>query len=158
LSDLSRQTDKDFEVIVVDGNSKDKTKEAVIDFKKKLNIRFCQLRLVNVSTQRNFGADRSNGKYLIFIDADTRIRPSFIKKSAAFINKHKGLVFIPYLLPEKEDTEYKPLFDIGNLLVEFSQNLSKKFSLGGSMIFEKNFFKMISFPKTSVKNFLLADQ
>jgi len=143
LNDLSRQTNNDFEVIVVDGNSKDKTKEVIGAFKKKLNIRFYQLKLVNVATQRNFGADKSDGKYLVFIDADTRIRSSFIKKSAAFINKHKGLVFIPYLLPEKEDAEYKPLFDIGNLLVEFSQNLSKKFSLGGSMIFEKNFFKMI---------------
>jgi len=143
LEDLSMQTEKDFEVIVVDGNSKDKTKEVVNNYKGKLNIKFYQIKLVNVATQRNYGADHSEGKYLIFVDADARIRSSFIKKSSNFINKYKGLVFIPYLLPEKEDEEYKALFDIGNLLVEFSQNLSKKFSLGGSMIFEKRFFQMI---------------
>lgn len=143
LNDLSKQTEKDFEVIVADGNSKDKTKKTTYDFKEKLNIRFCQTKLINVAKQRNYGANRSEGNYLIFIDADTRIRPSFIKKSAIFIKKQKGLVFIPYLLPEKNDEEYKTLFDIGNLLVEFSQNLSKKFSLGGSMVFEKSFFQMI---------------
>jgi len=143
LNDLSKQTDNDFEVIIADGNSKDKTKEVADDFRKKLNVKFFQTKLVNVAKQRNFGANRSEGKYLIFVDADTRIKPSFVKKSDIFIKKHKGLVFIPYLLPEKNDEEYKTLFDIGNLLVEFSQNLSKKFSLGGSMIFEKNFFQMI---------------
>jgi glycosyltransferase involved in cell wall biosynthesis len=143
LDDLSKQTEKDFEIIVVDGNSEDKTKEVTNNFKKKLKINFYQIKLGNVSAQRNYGAEVSSGRYLIFVDADTRVKSSFIKKSADFIKKHKGLVFIPYLLPEKEDEEYKTLFDIGNLLVEFSQNLSKKFSLGGSMIFEKNFFQMI---------------
>jgi glycosyltransferase involved in cell wall biosynthesis len=143
LNDLLKQKEKDFEVVVVDANSKDKTKTVVDGFKKKLKIKFYKTQLINVATQRNYGAKRSQGKYLIFIDADARIRPTFIKKSVAYINKFKGLVFIPYLLPEKGDEEYKTLFDIGNLLVEFSQNLSKKFSLGGSMIFERNFFQMI---------------
>lgn len=143
LNDLSKQTEKDFEVLVTDGNSKDKTEKVVNNFKKKLNIKFYQTKLINVAKQRNYGAIHSEGKYLIFIDADTRIRPSFVKKSSKIIFKHKGLVFIPYLLSEKKDEEYQILIDISNFLVEFSQYLSKKFSLGGSMIFEKNFFQMI---------------
>ena len=144
LSDLSKQTEKNFEVIVVDANSKDKTEIAVNNFKKKLKIYFHKIKLINVATQRNHGANHSQGKYLIFLDADTRIKPSFIKKLHGFIKKNNGLVFIPYLLPEKEDEEYKTLFDISNVLVEFSQNFSKKFSLGGSMIFEKNFFQLVN--------------
>lgn len=143
LNDLSKQTEKDFEVIVADGYSKDKTKAVISQFKKKLRIKFYQTKLTNVSSQRNYGANKSAGKYIVFLDADTGVKPSFMNKLNIFINKQKGLVIIPYLIPEKGDEEYKPLFDIGNLLVEFSQNMTKKFSFGGSMILEKNFFSII---------------
>ncbi|MEK7097126.1 MAG: glycosyltransferase [Patescibacteria group bacterium] len=143
LTDLTKQTQKGFEVIVADGNSKDNTKKEVKKFKNTLNIKFYQTKLTNVATQRNFGVSKSMGQYIIFLDADIGLKPSFINKLTSFIKKQKGLVIIPYLAPEKGDEEYKPLFDIGNLLVEFSQNMTKKFSLGGSMIFEKNFFNII---------------
>lgn len=142
LGDLTKQTKKDFEVIIADGYSKDETKQVVKVFKKKLQIRFCQTKLTNVSSQRNYGARKSLGTYIIFLDADAGIKPSFINKLTIFLKKQKGLIIIPYLSPEKGDEEYKPLFDIGNLLVEFSQNMSKKFSFG-LMILEKNFFNII---------------
>jgi glycosyltransferase involved in cell wall biosynthesis len=143
LKDLTKQTDKNFEVIVADGYSKDKTKKAAVGFKKILDIKFYQTKLINVSSQRNYGANKARGEYLVFLDADTGVKPSFIKKLSAFIIKQKGLVIISYLAPEKGDEEYQPLFDIGNLLVEFSQNMTKKFSFGGSMILEKSFFDTI---------------
>lgn len=143
LNNLSKQTEKNFEIIVADGYSKDKTKQTAEKFKNTLNIKFCQAKLTNVSVQRNYGVSKSFGKYLIFLDADAGIKPSFIKKLKSHIEKQKGLIFIPYLAPEKGDEEYKPLFDIANLLVELSQNITKKFSFGGSMVFEKNFFNII---------------
>ena len=142
LGDLTKQTKKDFEVIIADGYSKDKTKQVVKEFKKKLQIKFCQTKLTNVSSQRNYGARKSLGTYIIFLDADAGIKSSFINKLTIFLKKQKGLIIIPYLSPEKGDEEYKSLFDIGNLLVEFSQNMSKKFSFG-LMVLEKNFFNII---------------
>lgn len=143
LQDLTKQTTSDFEVVVADGYSKDNTKKETEKFKNKLNIKFYQSKLTNVAAQRNFGASKSSGKYLVFLDADVGLKPSFLKKLDIHINKYKGLVFIPYLKPEKGDEEYKPLFDITNLMVEFSQNLTKKFSFGGSMVLERNFFNII---------------
>ncbi|MCS6956323.1 MAG: glycosyltransferase [Patescibacteria group bacterium] len=143
LTDLTKQQKKDFEVIVVDSVSIDKTKKTINQFKKNLRIYFFQIKKKNVSYQRNFGASNAKGDYLIFLDADSRIQPSFLEKVEKFILKNKGLVFIPYVKPEKKDILYKPLFDLANILVEFSQKLPKKFSLGGSIIIEKNFFKLI---------------
>ena len=40
LGDLTKQTKKDFEVIIADGYSKDETKQVVKAFKKKLQIKF----------------------------------------------------------------------------------------------------------------------
>jgi len=143
LNDLSKQTEKNFEVIIADGYSKDKTEEVVKDFKNKLNIKFCQTNLKNVAAQRNYGATQSLQNYLVFLDADTRINSAFFKKVKKVILKKKGLAFIPYFLPDKEYKQYKSLFDLSNILVEFSQNLPKRFSLGGNMIIEKNFFNII---------------
>ncbi|MCX7955944.1 MAG: glycosyltransferase [Patescibacteria group bacterium] len=143
LFDIKRQKNKNLEILIIDSGSKDKTKEIVFEYKKKLNINFYQINKKNVASQRNFGASNAKGDYLIFLDADSRIQPSFLEKVEKFILKNKGLVFIPYVKPEKKDILYKPLFDLANILVEFSQKLPKKFSLGGSIIIEKNFFKLI---------------
>ncbi len=67
ISGLKRQSFKDFETIVVDGNSTDRTREiaksiakVIIDTRK------------GAGASRNAGADVSKGKILVFIDADTK--------------------------------------------------------------------------------------
>lgn len=144
INDLLKQTEKDFEVIIADGYSKDKTKQVVDEFKKKLNIKFFQTRLKNVAAQRNFGAKKSKGKYIIFFDADSRISPSFLKKVKQSIIKKKGLLFIPFFSPDKEYKQYKPAFDFINNIIELTQNFPNRFSLGGVMIVEKGFFDLIN--------------
>jgi glycosyltransferase involved in cell wall biosynthesis len=139
LNDIKKQKENDYEVIIVDGFSMDNTKKIARDYKKG----FFQLKINNVSTQRNFGAKKANGKYLVFMDADIRIKQNFLKNIKKNINEKKGLIFIPYMIPEKGSEEYKPIFDLSNMFVEFSQNLSKKFSMGGSMVIETNLFKLI---------------
>jgi len=143
LNDLSKQSFNSFEVIIVDGNSKDKTKEITLSYKNKLDINFFISNRKNVAAQRNFGAKQSRGNYVVFLDADTRINSFFLKKVNKIISKKKGLLFLPYSRPDIEYKEYKPLFDLGNIFVELSQNLPKRFSLGGSIIIERNFFSTI---------------
>jgi len=143
LNDLTKQKEKDFEVIVADGFSVDKTKDCIKSYKGDLRLSFVQTRQKNVAAQRNYGAKKTAGSYLVFLDADARISPSFFKKVKKTIIKNKGLLFLPYFLPDKEYQQYKPLFDLVNIMVELSQNLPKRFSLGGSIIIEKNFFNMI---------------
>lgn len=143
LTDLSKQKERDFEVIVADSYSKDKTKKIALIFEKNFPLIFTQIKKKNVASQRNYGAGQAQGKYLIFLDADTRINPTFFKKVKKTIGKKKGLIFLPYFFPDREYKQYKPLFDLANLLVELSQNFPKRFSLGGSMIVEKEFFKLI---------------
>ena len=69
LDCLCRQTYKDFEVIVVDGNSRDKTISVVEKFRKKLNLRLIKSER-GVSLQRNVGAKHSKYDRLVFFDAD----------------------------------------------------------------------------------------
>jgi len=143
LKDLTMQTNKNFEVIICDALSTDNTKKEAHLFNNKLNLKFLTSKKKNVSNQRNLGAAKSQGQYILFLDADSHIKRSFIDKAYKKIIKQKGLLFIPYIAPEKGKEDYQSLFNVANSLVEFSQTLTKKFSLGGSMIFERNFFNIL---------------
>ena len=106
LLDLSYQKDKNFEIIIVDGNSSDKTKEVVLKFKTQLPINFFTVDKRNVSYQRNLGTKKASGRYLIFLDADSGVRSNFIKKTFLIINKKKGLFFYLLLSRKKKIPSY----------------------------------------------------
>ena len=142
LSDLKNQKEKNFEVIIVDGLSDDKTKEiAKKDW--QIPINFFETEKRNVSFQRNLGAKKAKGKYLIFLDADSRVYKNFTQNLKKIINKKKGLVFLPSLVPEKKEPQIDLIFKLINFFVEISQSFSKPFSAGGSIIIDKNFFEKI---------------
>jgi len=143
LNDLRKQKDKNFEVIIVDGGSQDKTKVEAEKFKNTINLSFFQNKDRHVSLQRNFGAKQAIGSYLVFLDADSRISAAFIKTVFNFINKEKGLIIIPYVSPGEKTIEMNMIFRLSNFLVESSPLIGRPFSLGGNMIVEKNFFQII---------------
>ena len=81
LTSIEKQTDKDFEIIVVDGQSTDNTKERAERFINRIpNFRFIVHKCRNVSVGRNYGSTFTQGKFLIFFDADVEIEKNFIKK------------------------------------------------------------------------------
>lgn len=65
LNSLKDQTFKDIELIVVDNYSKDKTIEIAKKYTTKVYLKGSER-----SSQRNYGAEVSNGEYLLFLDAD----------------------------------------------------------------------------------------
>jgi glycosyltransferase involved in cell wall biosynthesis len=110
LECLCKQTYKNFEVIVVDGNSDDKTKDVINSYKRKLD-----LRLINhkrgIAAQRNFGADKAHFQWLLFLDADVSFNNLFLFESIKTINRKKGNIAIPlYVSNSKRFTYRLPLF------------------------------------------------
>lgn len=148
LNDLQKQKEKNFEVIIVDGKSIDKTKQVVKKYSKKLSVFFIECHKKNVSFQRNIGADKSKGKYVIFLDADSRISALFTQKLKKIILSNKSLIYIPHIVPDEKNSDTKLFFMIANSVIELSQSLGRPLSSGGSMIVEKNFFQLIEgFPE-----------
>lgn len=143
LKDLTRQKEKNFEVIIIDGNSIDRTKEVVLSYSSKLLLKYFKVNIRNVSFQRNYGSKKARGDYFVFLDADSGINKNFTKVLEREIKRKKGLLFIPYIVPDEKNQETKLIFDFANFLVEVSQNTRKAFSTGGCMFIEKNFFKNI---------------
>lgn len=89
LESISLQTIKDFEVIVSDSGSKDKTKQATEGFREKIqNLTFLDHKSKNVSSARNFGATQAKGKFLVFFDADVEIEANFLNDMRQKIEKY----------------------------------------------------------------------
>lgn len=92
LDSIKKQTYKKAEVILVDNNSSDKT----IEIAKKYKIKIYNFGLER-SAQRNYGAKKSFGEYLLFLDADMRLSPKVVEECVrvAKSKKNIGSVIIP---------------------------------------------------------------
>lgn len=74
LESVKNQTYKNLEVIVVDNNSQDKTKEIAWKYTNHV-FNYGPER----SSQRNFGVSKSRGKYLLILDADMELGSSVVE-------------------------------------------------------------------------------
>jgi len=88
LSDLSVQNFTSFEVIVVDGSSDDKTLDRVSEkiglFKEKgIKLSILTTKRISAPYQRNAGAKKAKGEYIVFFDADVRISPLYLRRAVS---------------------------------------------------------------------------
>lgn len=141
LSDLTRQTQNNFEVIIVDGNSQDNTCEAALKFNKILDIRLFRTDRRNVSYQRNLGASKASGRYLIFLDADSRVEDKLIEKLGISFKKSKNKLFIPKISTDDWRLQIRIAFQAADFIRNISYLLGKPLSVGGSIFIEKALFE-----------------
>lgn len=83
LESLVKQSLKDFEVIVVDDGSSDKSKVKIQ--KSKDNLKFKNIEILDqdhkgAGAARNKGAKKAKGEILVFVDADMTFEKDFLKK------------------------------------------------------------------------------
>ncbi|OGD85844.1 hypothetical protein A2164_00255 [Candidatus Curtissbacteria bacterium RBG_13_35_7] len=90
LQSILAQNYKNIELIIVDNFSKDKT----LAIAKKYT-RLCFQKGDERSAQRNFGAKKAKGKYLLFLDADMKLTKNAIKEAVSKIKKGKFIVAFP---------------------------------------------------------------
>ena len=70
LESLTRQTDKDFEVVVVEDGSSVPCKDVMDKYASLLDIHYYNKPNSGPGQTRNYGAERSRGEYLIILDSD----------------------------------------------------------------------------------------
>lgn len=131
LSDLSKQTNTDFEVIHVDGNSEDKTVELAKKFETELQLTQLSTTVRNVSTQRNMGIDAAQGTWIIFMDADNRIKPSFLDGIKYRLAENPDTdIFTTWLSIDKEKKLNQPIERAMNYWLELGRLSGKEWAFG----------------------------
>jgi glycosyltransferase involved in cell wall biosynthesis len=97
------------EIIVVDNGSHDRT----IDICRQKGVKVYEQPDCNVSSLRNIGANKSNGKILAFMDADCTVAKNWLQAASIYIDKADIVCFgAPPLIPENASWVQKSWFQI----------------------------------------------
>ena len=131
LSSLAAQTRKDFEVIVVDGSSKDKTVSLAKKFVGKLpKLQVIISTKASLPLQRNMGAQAASGEWLIFVDADSILAPYFIQSITRYIHDQKPAFFTTWMRPDSEDPRDANIALLANILLGISLTMHRPLACG----------------------------
>src|SRR5258706_3214726 len=86
LESINKQTYSNKELLIVDNNSTDATVAIAKNYTKKVFI-FGPER----SAQRNLGAKKSKGEYILFLDADMELTPKVVEACVQVAVKDKKI-------------------------------------------------------------------
>ena len=108
------QTNKDFEVIVINDGSTDKTEDVLKKYKQtflSLNIQFEYINKANagLGSAINDGLKKVRGEYFCWADSDDFYVNNFFEKMLNFFKKHPNCMFVrgdAYILPNAKINDY----------------------------------------------------
>jgi glycosyltransferase involved in cell wall biosynthesis len=91
IESILKQTFTDFEFIIINDGSSDKSEEIILSFKDK-RIRYIRNeKNLGIIQTLNKGLALSNGKYIVRMDADDISMPKRIEKQVAFMDEHRDI-------------------------------------------------------------------
>ncbi|MBI2138556.1 glycosyltransferase [Candidatus Woesearchaeota archaeon] len=138
---IRRQTFRDFEIIVADSRSTDRTRKIARNFG-------CRVVLVRKKTihgpapGRNLGANAAQGDILIFFDADVEIRRDFLAKAAEELNNKKADVAGTLISPDTNNFLDRLFIGVFNSVITTTQFFYPN-AYGGSIICRKWLHKKV---------------
>lgn len=130
---------KDFEIVVVDDGSKDRTLEFINDYKKLTNLSIYSQKHKGFIKTANLGFEMSKGEYIVLLDGDDYFRPTLIKDLSLYLDKHKEV-----------DMVYPDYFEeIDNLKKKITpQNVFE--TITGGILYRKKFLSEAGFFRKDV--------
>jgi glycosyltransferase involved in cell wall biosynthesis len=136
LNDLRSQTFNNFEIIVVDAKSPDKTQEIARKFRAKVIVSGKK----NVAYQRNLGAKASKSEFIIFMDADDRITKTFLQKIIGYLERNSPDILSTWIKPDSRDKKDKFAATVMNIFMEINKNAKKPYMLESMMAVKRESF------------------
>lgn len=110
LSSLVEQTYKNFEVLIVDGGSLDRTREITRLFESRLSIRWLSAPDTSMGEARNVGIRAAAGEFLAYCDSDDLFRPKKLEANVKVMlaNPECDVVYGPaaHFRTQSPDREY----------------------------------------------------
>jgi len=87
FASLTKQTFKEFEIIIVEDGSHKDCSEVVESFQDKLTIKYFMNEKSGPAKSRNFGASKASGQYLVFFDSDCLIPENYFEIVNDYLSK-----------------------------------------------------------------------
>ncbi len=143
LNDLISQTEKHFDVVIVDAKSRDKTKEKALAFRDRLDMQFIESPKKQAAYQRNLGTKYAKNDYYFFLDADARLEPNALATCMHYINNNNSGVFIPMVIPSKRTFVTNSLFFIAVIIIKLLQRVGVALTFGPCVLIRKDIFATI---------------
>ena len=132
------QTYKEYELIIVDDGSSDKTREIIELFLQDKNVRYTYIYQDNSgpSAARNKGIEKATGKYIAFLDADDVWHPQKLELVLNLLenNKEIDLLGHSYTLNENFSEKYT---NKTPRKISFFQLLMRNFAVTPSIVVRK---------------------
>lgn len=94
LAGFTMQTEKNFEIVIVNDGATDDTEEVVTKYSKLLNIRYIKTENRGRGAARNAALEEATGDYLIFCDDDRIPTTDFVKLHKEFLLSNPDKVSI----------------------------------------------------------------
>ena len=94
LAGFTMQTEKDFEIVLVNDGSTDDTEEVVEKYIDLLNIKYIKTENRGRSAARNTALEEAIGEYLLFCDDDRIPDKNFVKSHSEFLLHHPDKISI----------------------------------------------------------------
>jgi len=147
LNCLCHQTFKNFEIIVVDANSNDNTIRKVRKYQSFIpKLRLATSKIRNCRYQRNLGAKRATGEYLVLLEADVMVKSSYLREIHKTITEEKAVFLTTWQEPDSSLVLDRGISAVLNLAMEFARIIRQPFSGAFNTIVRKDiFYKMKGF-------------
>jgi len=136
LEDLKAQTFRDFEVIVADAGSSDRTR----DLASQLGAKVVDGGLPGPG--RNRGAEKARGEFFFFIDSDIRLETDFLEKAREEIESRFLDLATCEFIPLSDLLIDKVLHETANLYIKINQ-YSNPHAGGFCLIISRRLFRRI---------------
>ena len=93
LDSLSRQTLRDFEVVVVEDGSAIPCREVVSKYAGRLTVHYYNKENSGPGQTRNYGVERANGEYMLILDSDCILPEDYLEEVEAELRAKKADAF-----------------------------------------------------------------
>lgn len=151
LESIKNQTEKDFEVIIINDGSTDNSKLIIADYLKDKRFKLIDQKNQGIGYSRNKGIEESKGQYVVFIDSDDSIEKNFLEEMLKKIEKDNlDIVVCDYIEENEETKEYNetliPPFE--NTTIKENKELLLSINKAPwNKIYKKELIKDIRFPE-----------